>query len=34
VSKIRGIEGTTITVTVRRGDQRVPLIVTRCKITT
>ena len=34
VSKIRGVEGTTITVTVRRGDQRVQLIVTRRKLKT
>jgi hypothetical protein len=34
VSKIRGIAGTTITVTVHRGNQRIPLIVTRSKIKT
>lgn len=34
VSRIRGTEGTTITVTVRRGDQRVQLIVTRRKLKT
>ncbi len=34
VSRIRGIEGTTISVTVKRGDQLVPLIVTRRKLKT
>jgi len=32
VSKIRGVEGTTISVTVHRGDQQIPLIVTRRKL--
>lgn len=32
VSKIRGVEGTTISVTAHRGDQRIPLIVTRRKL--
>ncbi|HEX3765649.1 MAG TPA: sigma-70 family RNA polymerase sigma factor [Kofleriaceae bacterium] len=32
VAKIRGIEGTTITVTVHRGDQQIQLIVTRRKL--
>jgi len=34
VSRIRGIAGTTITVTVRRGDQLLQLIVTRRKLRT
>src|SRR5262249_56720250 len=34
VSKIRGIEGTTITVTVHRDDQLIQLIVTRRKLKT
>lgn len=32
VSKIRGVEGTTIAVTLRRGDELVPLVVTRKKL--
>lgn len=32
VSRIRGIEGTTISVTVHRGDQQIPLIVTRRRL--
>ena len=32
IAKIRGVEGTTVSLTIRRGDKLIPLVVTRKKL--